>query len=127
VTQCFWHRYDYASLTIPTTLSSASITTEWESLTILEEMIQLVWQESDRVAHNTANTQDVSPANEHNTSSTPTSHPHHGLSKSAKIAIGVVVPVVVIAAFVGALLYFRRLHQKRLDREKNIRELDVGH
>ncbi|POR34692.1 Transmembrane alpha-helix domain-containing protein [Tolypocladium paradoxum] len=38
-----------------------------------------------------------------------------GLSTGAKAAIGVVVPIVVIAAFLGAFFFLRRRRQRRLD------------
>jgi hypothetical protein len=96
-------------------------------------MIQINWQESDRLSStlqdNTTTTHDGSGTQRQSIPAEPTpSHRrHHGLSKGATNAIAVVVPVVVIAAFVGALLYVRRWRKKRLEKEKDkIPEIDFS-
>jgi hypothetical protein len=147
VSECFWNQDEGATFSLPTAISSAFSSTstsyEYDYLAILEPMIQINWKESDRLSSslqaNTTNTHDGSGTQEHSTpakqtpasqtpaTQTPSHQRHHALSKSAMIAIAVVIPVVVIAAFVGALVYFRRWRKKRLEKEKNnIPEIDVS-
>lgn len=82
----------------------------YASLSVVAPMIEIRWKSSDRVTaaqtHAAATASSSSPAG----ISATTPEPAHsgGLSTGAKVAIGVVVPVVVIATLIAIFFFWRR-------------------
>jgi hypothetical protein len=69
--------------------------------------IRMVYEATDLTTQGTATTSS-SRSSDTTTSKPPQDTQDSGLSTGAKVAIGVVVPVVVLAALLGALFYWRR-------------------
>ena len=112
----------YSYLTVPETntvtgISSTSTAVGKNTLTSFEvyaPMIEIRWQSSDRSAHTPTNTGSRSTSPPAQNSSSGSS----GLSTGAKAAIGVVVPVAVIAILVGIFFFWRR-KIKKLENNNN--------
>ena len=93
-----------------TATDTATVTIE--TYFLYAPMVQINWKSSDLVASTSSKT----PSKTSNTavqvsqtsSPSPTPAPSSGLSTGAKVAIGVVIPLVVIAALIAAFFFFRR-------------------
>jgi hypothetical protein len=122
---CYGSRKAYPSLSLPTTFYKTTTTHHINVIHLIAPMVEIVWQESDRPSSTTATT---TSTKKHTTTTIPKPPAsHQDLSKSAKIAIGVIVPVVVIAAFVAALYFFRRWRGQQPAEQHNLTELDVSY
>jgi hypothetical protein len=96
--------------------TNASITIS--TVSIYAPLIQINWQASDRPANTTARKTTTSMTSGTSSGSVSLSpHPSSGLSTRDKIAIGVVIPVVVISILLFLLFFFRNKWRPNLNRK----------
>ncbi|PNY29725.1 Uncharacterized protein TCAP_00361 [Tolypocladium capitatum] len=112
---CTWMPAPSQDTTLPVTTSSNGITsTEMRDFPspagINAFGVRMVYQRTDLTSATTSATDSTSSADPQSTSGSASSS---GLSTGARAAIGVVVPLVVLAILAGALLWWRRRRRLR--------------
>ena len=79
---------------------------------MIAPMVELVWQSSDRVVTSTSAIT-LAPATRSPAHSSATHHSVTGLSTDEKVAIGVTIPVAILAAAIVIFVLYRRRVRRR--------------